>query len=118
MKCNGGRGLGTNFQLLMLSPYLLKSQIPFMVWGLGGGVLGTNFQLLVLGPNLLKSQIPFTIGWGGGGGNQLPAFEAELKSAKVPNSLYGGGGGWVLGTNFQLLILSKNLLKSKHFYTA
>ena len=28
-------------------------------------------------------------GGGGGGGNKL--FDAESKSAKIPNSLYGGG---------------------------
>ena len=61
----------------------------------------SNFQLLMLSPNLLKSQI-----WGGGGcmtggGEiQLPTFDAESKSAIIPN-LVGGGGGYMTA-NFQL----------------
>ena len=46
----------------------------------------------------------------------LPTFDAESKSAKIPKSLNVGGGGGVggrLGPNFQLLMLSPNLLKSK-----
>ena len=53
---------------------------------------------------------------GGGYRTQLPTFDAESKSAKVPNSLYGGGEGSV-GPNFQLLMLSPNLLKSQIPYT-
>ena len=67
------------------------------------------------------------MGWGGGiggwvggggiGGNQFPTFDAEFKFAKIQNShVEGGGGGGVGGlveTNFQLLMLSSNLLKSK-----
>ena len=51
-----------------------------------------NFQLLMLSPNLLKSQSPFMVG-GGVHDGQLPTFDAESKSAKIPKSLYGGGGG-------------------------
>ena len=53
----------------------------------------------MLSPNLLKSQIPNKVGGGRGGevvgwgGNQLPTFDAESKSAKIPNSPYGVGGG-------------------------
>ena len=57
--------------------------------------------------------------WGGGGGgfwDQLPTSDAESKSAKIPNSLYSGGG-WGVGSNFQLLMLSPNLLKSQIPYT-
>ena len=62
----GGGGVGgTNFQLLMVSPNLLKSKIPMSSWGGGGVVGGTSFQLLMLSPNLLKSKIPMS---GGGGG--------------------------------------------------
>ena len=98
----GGRGWGlveTNFQLLMLSPNLLKSQIPMSVCVCGGGggrvkgVGGNQFLLLVLSPNLLKSQIPMPHGGG------------------------GGGGGMSVETNFQLLILNPNLLKSKNIFT-
>ena len=54
----------------------------------------TNFQLLIFSPNLLKTQIPYTVLEGGWGlGIQLSTFDAESKSAKTPNSLYGGGGG-------------------------
>ena len=91
----------TNFQLLMLSPNLLKSQIPMSGReGVGGGgLVKTNFQLLMLSPNLLKSQIAMSgrYGRGGGfGGNQFPTFDAESKFAKIPNShvQWGGGGGW------------------------
>ena len=61
---------------------MLESQIPFIVWGCGGG----------------------------GAGNQLPTFDAESKNSKM----VGRGGGRV---NFQLLILSPNLLKSKKKFT-
>ena len=50
----GGGGSGVQLQLLMLSPNLLKSQIPYMVGG-GEGV-GLNFQLLMTSPNRLKSK--------------------------------------------------------------
>ena len=67
-----------------------------MVGG-GRGVMNF-FQLLMLTPNLLKSQIPYTVGWGRGAGDKLfPTFDAHSKSAKIPNSLYGGwgeGGSW------------------------
>ena len=58
-------------------------------------------------------------GGGGGGGSwdQLPTFDDESKSAKNQISLCpveeGGGRS---GTNFQLLILSLNLLKTKFPY--
>ena len=48
------------------------------------------------------------------GGNKFPTFDAEFKFAKIQNShVEGGGGGWLVETNFQLLMLSSNLLKSK-----
>ena len=75
----------------------------------GGGraLMETNFQLLLLSPNLLKSKVPIFGGGGGGArGNQFPTFVAESKFAKIQR---GGGDG----TNFQLLMLSPNLLKSK-----
>ena len=73
----------TNYQFLMLSPNLLKSQIPYMMeeGGIGDQLptfdaekiqnslfsvdgLVTNFQCLMLSPNLLKSQILYTVeGW-------------------------------------------------------
>ena len=85
--------------------------------GGGGGWMTANFQLLMLSPNLLKSQSPFmVVGGGGVCDGQLPTFDAESKSAKIPKSLYGGGGGCVMA-NFQLLMLSPNLLKSKNPFT-
>ena len=54
------------FQLLMLSPNLLKSQIPYVGGGGKGGRKMWTFQLLMLSPNLLKSQIPY-VSMGGGG---------------------------------------------------
>ena len=53
----GGWGLVTNFQLLILSPNLQKSH-PKSHYG------GRGFQLLMLSPKMLKSQSPFTGGWG------------------------------------------------------
>ena len=41
---------------------------------------------------------------------QLSTSDAESKFAKIQNSHFRGGVG---GTNFQLLMLSSNLLKSK-----
>ena len=83
----------------------------YQLWGGGGRVVGgTNFQLLMLSSNLLKSKIPMS----SGGGNQLSTFDAEFKFAKIQNSyVQWGGGGGAVETNFQLLILSSNLLKSK-----
>ena len=52
--------------------------------GRGEGVLGTNFQLLMLSPSLLKPKGPImvlVVGGGWGVGNQLPTFDAESKSA-------------------------------------
>ena len=117
----GGEGVGgTNFQLLMLSSNLLKSKNSYVQGGGGGGgsgVGGTNFQFLMLSSNLLKSKILMSgSGWGGGGElvNQLSTFDAEFKLAKIQNShVWLGGGGGVGGTNFQLLMLSPNLLKKK-----
>ena len=108
---NGGGGSSWN---LMLSLNLLKSKIAMLRVGVGG-VGGTNFQLLMLSSNLLKSKIP--VWWGGGGcwWNQLSTFDAEFKFAKIQNSYvwWGVGGGTGGGTNFQLLMLSPNLLKKK-----
>ena len=68
--------------------------------------------------NLLKSKKSL---YGGGGGGvrdgQLPTFDAESKSTKIPKSLYGGGGGGSMLANFQLLMLSPNLLKSQSPFT-
>ena len=52
---------------------------------------------------------------GGVSGNQFPTFDAEFKFAKIQNShVQGGwGGDGLVETNFQLLMLSPNLLKSK-----
>ena len=97
----GGGFMMANFQLLMLSPNLLKSQTAYAPWGEGGFMMA-NFQLLMLSPTLLKSQIAYAP-WGGGGvveggvicDGQLPTFDAEPKSAKNPKfpMQLGGGGG-------------------------
>ena len=54
--------------------------------------------------------------WGRGGarGNQFPTLDAEFKFAKSKIPMSGGGaGGGVVETNFQHLMQSSNLLKSK-----
>ena len=82
-----------NFQLLMLSPNLLKSKVPIF-----GGVVETNFQLLLLSPNLLNSKVPI---FGGGHGNQFPTFDAESKFAEIQSSYFrGGGDSWKSISNF------------------
>ena len=111
-----------NFQLLMLSPNLLKSQSPYAPSGEGGSVTA-NFQLLMLSTNLLKSQSPYVAGEGGVHDGQLLTFDAESKSAKIPKSLCssgsrgGGQGGhgppvpdkdYLLCTSWHYLL--KNLL--------
>ena len=57
------------------------------------------------------------VGGGGCHGNQFPTFDAEFKFAKIQNSHVWWVGGWggvvVMETNFQLLMQSSNLLKSK-----
>ena len=120
----GGRGCVTvNFQLLMLSPNPLKSKNSFARCGRGRGCVMANFQLLMLSPNLLKSKSPYVrMGSGGTHDSQLPTFDAESKSAKIPKSLYSGGGGGggrgrCMMANFQLLMLSPNLLKSQSPFT-
>ena len=63
----GGASVESNFQLLMLSSNLLKSNILMFKVGGGGSSVETNFQLLLLSSNLLKSKIPMFREWGGGG---------------------------------------------------
>ena len=63
----GGGGGGVPSSFLMLSPNLLKSQIPYKVVGEG------TFQHLMLSPNLPKYQIPYMVGGGGGGGLEVPS---------------------------------------------
>ena len=72
-----------------------------------------NFQLLMLSPNLLKSQSPIMVGGEGKGvDDQFPTFDAESKSAKITKSHYRGWGELVT-TNFQLSMLRPDLLKSQ-----
>ena len=63
--------------------------------GGGGGFVETNFQLLMLSPNLLKSQISICMWRGGVRGSQFPTFDGESKFAKIPNSHVQVGGGGV-----------------------
>ena len=101
----GGGFVETNFQLLFLSPNLLKSKVPIFL----GGVVETNFQLLMLSPNLLKSKVHI-FGSGGKGGLWKPIsnIDAESKFAKIQSSHFWGGGGLV-ETSFQLLLLKSKV---------
>ena len=89
----GGGGGVHDSQLPTFDAESKSAKIPKSLYGGGRGCMMANFQLLMLSPNLLKSQSPFMVG--GVHDGQLPTFDAESKSAKVPKSLYGGGrGGW------------------------
>ena len=72
-------------------------KIPNSLHGGGGSrVLEPIFQLLMLSPNRLKSLYR-----GRGVGTQLSTLDTEFKFAKIPNYLYGGGGGvWDRISNF------------------
>ena len=86
---DGWGGQSKNY-FLMLSPKIIKSQIPITVGG-GGG---SKNYFLMLSPKIIKSQIAITVGGGGGGGGvQKLIFHAESKNHKIPNSHYDGGEG-------------------------
>ena len=77
-------------------------------------------QLPTFDAEAKSAKIPKSLYGGGGEGahdGQLPTFDAESKSANISKSLYGGGGGGCMMANFQLL-LSPNLLKSQIPYAA
>ena len=94
----------------MLSSNLLKSKIPISGGRWGGGVGGTNFSTFDAEFKFAKIQNSHF--WEDGGWwNQLSTFDAEFKFTEIQNSHFWGEG--VGGTNFQLLMLSSNLLKSK-----
>ena len=62
--------------------------------------LVTNPKLLMLSPKLPKTHIPYVPPWGINGGGGVPTFDAEAKTTLTPNSLcplWGGckGGGSV-----------------------
>ena len=52
------------------------------------------------------------VGGVGACGNQFPTFDAEFKFAKIQHYHVEGEGRGLVETNFQLLMLSSNLLKS------
>ena len=54
---------------------------------LGGLGVEFNVQLLMQSPNLLKSQIPYMVRCRGWGEVQLPTFDAEFKSAIIQKIL-------------------------------
>ena len=131
----GGGGLAVNF--LMLSPEMLKSQIPISwVGGWWGGGLQSTFDTESRNAKIPNShfwggwvggwvwgkwwstfdaesrnaKIPNNHFWGRGKGWQ-PTFDAKSRNAKIPNSHFWGGGGWDVGS--QLLMLSPEMLKSQ-----
>ena len=78
----------------------------------GGGACGNQFPTFDAEFKFAKIQHSHVEGRGvGAHGNQFPTFNAEFKFAKIQNSHVEGGRGLVK-TNFQLLMLSSNLLKS------
>ena len=66
----------------------------------GKGLEKTNFQLLILSSNLLKSNIPMLRVGGGACGDQFPTFDAEFKFAKIQHSHVEGGGVGAHGNQF------------------
>ena len=78
----------------------------------------TGLKMVPRNPDSKSAKIQNSLcqfGGGGGSDDQLPTFDAESKSAKNQIFLWGGGGeggGEGPVTNFQLLMLSPNLLKS------
>ena len=106
----GGGGVGNDW----FPTFDVESKfanIPNSHYG-GRGLAMTNFQLWMLSLNLLKSQSPIMVGVGVGD-DQFPTLDAEFKFAKIPKSYDGEVGGGLVMTNFQLLMLSSNLLKSQ-----
>ena len=96
--CGGGAGEGgSGVQLQTFDAESKSAKIPNSLYG-GGRSLGPNFQLLMPSINLIKSQFPYMVGRLGGGragagaGTQLSTFDANYKSDKIPKSLYGGEG--------------------------
>ena len=85
-----------NDNFILLGPNLPKSQIPYMtvvcVCGGGGGGGGVQDQLPTFDVQYKSAKIPNSLysGWSGG---PRPTFDAQSKSDKIPNSLYGGGEG-------------------------
>ena len=83
--CGEGGGGSKNY-FLMLSPKIIKSQIPITVGGGGGG---SKNYFLMLSPKIIKSQIPIMGGGGdggGGGGVQNLTFDAKSKNHKIPKT--------------------------------
>ena len=133
-----GRGfMLTNFQLLMLSPNLVKSQSSITMLGGGWTTQFPTFDAKSKSSKIPKShyggrelvgddQFPtfdaksksakiqkFHYGGeGGGGDDQLPTFDAKFKSAKIPKSHYSGVGGGHINLQTQVQ-LSKLQSKSK-----
>ena len=77
---------------------------------MGGGWGSWNFDTEFKFAKIQNSHVEG--GWVGGGSWNL---NAEFKFAKIQNSLVWWGGGGHCGTNFQLLLLSPNLLKKIYF---
>ena len=84
----------TNFQLFDAESKFGKIQSSHFQGGGWGVLVETNFQLLLLSPNLLKSKVPISRGGGGGGWNQFPTFNAESKFAKKKKNFFGQKCAW------------------------
>ena len=102
-----------NFQLLLLSPNLLKSKVPI----LEGGVRGNQFPTFVTESKFAKIQsFHFHMG-GGTHGNQFPTFVTEYKFAKIQSSHFFWGGG-AHGNHFATFVAESKFAKiqSSHFW--
>ena len=114
----GGAIGGNQFPTFDAEFKFAKIQNPMLRVGGGWEVGGNQSPTFDAEFKFAKIQNPMLrVGeWVGEGGwvgrwNQFPSFNADSKFAKIQNSHVQEGG--VGGTNFQLLMLSPNLLKSK-----
>ena len=91
-------------------------KIPKSLYREGGKSVMANFP--TFDDESKSAKIPKSLygwGWGVSVTTNFSTFNAEFKYAKIPKSFYGGGGSVMI--NFQLLLLSPNLLKSQSPFT-
>ena len=82
----GGWGGGGAVQKLLFDAESKNHKIPNSHYGGGGGGVSKNY-FLMLSPKIIKSQIPIMVGGGGGGGrSENLTFDAKSKNHKIPKT--------------------------------